>query len=270
MSKVDLEKTERQKKQNIRKLRSHKLENEKRPLQMLTCYDFQTATLLNETSLDLILVGDSLGNVVLGFENTLKVTPEMMSLFGAAVKRGAPDKFVVVDLPFGSTLYSERGMEIAATLMRETGAEAVKIEGANDKILPIVETLVKNGIPVMGHIGLIPQSLHQLGGYYRHGKNEKSANNLKEEAKNLEAAGCFSIVLECVEESLSKEITDSLRIPTIGIGSGKRTDGQVLVLNDLLGLGKDKVPSFVSPIANLYETKHKLIEDYLKAQSELS
>ncbi len=245
-------------------IRNFKKAKTKKNLEMLTCYDYQTATLLNSTDLDLILVGDSLGNVILGFDTTVEVTLDMMILFSKAVKKGAPEKFVIADMPFGSYSSVKKGLESATKIFQQTNVEAVKLEGAYPHELQLIERLTQIGIPVMGHIGLTPQSVHELGGYYMHGKDERSKIKLMNEAKALEKAGCFSIVLECVDKELSKEITNGLSIPTIGIGSGEDTDGQVLVINDLLHLGKNDPPKFCHPVANLFEEKRKLIEKYLK------
>lgn len=249
---------------DTRKIRAFKKETAGRTLQMLTCYDFQMAQLYNETELDLVLIGDSVGNVVLGMDHTIKVSLEMMTIFSKAVKKGAPDKFVIADLPFGTYATVEAGLENAIKLFQQSGVEAIKLEGAYPHECKLIERLTQIGIPVMGHIGLTPQSVHEQGGYYTHGKDEASKSKLMKEALALEAAGCFSIVLEFVEENLSQEITKALKIPTIGIGSGKHTDGQVLVINDLLHNGKKDPPKFCKPIGNLYEIKKKLIEDYLK------
>lgn len=250
------------KKHNLRDIRASKKKN----LQMLTCYDYQTAHLLNETDLDMILVGDSVGNVILGYETTVEVTLEEMIIFGKAVKRGAPDKFLILDLPFGTYSTISQGIHCATKLFKETRAEAIKLEGAFPYQLKLIERLTQTGIPVMGHIGLTPQSVHQLGGYYTHGKTENSAERLLNEAKSLEAAGVFSLVLEMVEENLATKITEGISIPTIGIGSGKNTDGQVLVINDLLKLGPKTPPKFCKPIADLYQKKRELINSYLKEQ----
>ncbi len=249
---------------NTRQIRSYKKSTNERDLQMLTCYDYQTAQLLDETTLDLILIGDSLGNVVLGYDYTIEVSVETMILFSKAVKKGAPHKFVIADLPFGSYASMELGLANAIRLFQQSGVEALKLEGAYPYELQLIERLTQIGIPVMGHIGLTPQSVHEQGGYFIHGKDERSQEKLIKEALNLEAAGCFSIVLEFVEENLAKKITENLKIPTIGIGSGAHTDGQVLVINDLLHLGKNDPPKFCKPIANLYETKKQLINEYLK------
>lgn len=250
------------KKLNVRDIRKAK----QGKIQVLTCYDFQTAQLLNETDLEMILVGDSVGNVILGYETTIEVSLTEMEIFGAAVKRGAPNKFVIVDMPFGSYSTITQGIHSATKLFQKTKAEAVKLEGAFPYQLKLIQRLTETGIPVMGHIGLTPQSVHQQGGYFTHGKTEDSAARLMREAKALEAAGVFSLVLECVEASLATKITQELSIPTIGIGSGKETDGQVLVINDLLKMGQRTPPKFCPPIANLYETKKELIEKYLKDQ----
>ncbi len=249
---------------NTRQIRSFKKEKTNRTLSMLTCYDFQTAQLLNETSLDLILVGDSLGNVILGYENTIEVTVDTMALFSKAVKRGASNKFVIADLPFGSYASMELGLANSIKLFQQSGVEALKLEGAFPYQLELIKRLTQIGIPVMGHIGLTPQSVHEQGGYFTHGKDISEQEKLMKEAFALEEAGCFSIVLECVEEKLATKITQQLKIPTIGIGSGTNTDGQVLVINDLLHLGKNDPPKFCKPIANLYETKKQLLSEYLK------
>lgn len=251
------------KKLNTRKIRNFKKMKENRSLQMLTCYDFQTAKLLNETPLDLVLVGDSLGNVILGYETTVSVSLTEMIIFTSAVKRGAKNKFVIGDLPFGAYNTIEDGLKNATELFQKSGCEAIKLEGAYDYQLELINRLTQVGIPVMGHIGLTPQSVHEQGGYYIHGKSDAAAISLMEKAKKLEKAGCFSVVLECIEASVSQAITNELTIPTIGIGSGNEVDGQVLVINDLLKLGSDYPPSFCEPIADLYTLKKDLITKYL-------
>lgn len=250
------------KKLNLRDIKKAKQTN----LQMLTCYDFQTAQIFNNTDLDMILVGDSLGNVVLGYETTVEVTLSDMETFGKAVRRGAPDKFLVVDLPFGTYSTVNQGVHSATKLFQTTKCEAIKLEGAFPYQLKLIERLTQTGIPVMGHIGLTPQSVHQLGGYFTHGKSEDDASRLMREARALQAAGCFSVVLEMVEPSVAAKITDELSIPTIGIGAGKKTDGQVLVINDLLKMGPRTPPKFCTPIADLYQLKTELINRYLQDQ----
>lgn len=250
------------KKLNLRDISKSKQNN----LQVLTCYDFQTASMLNQTNLDMILVGDSLGNVMLGYDTTIEVSLTEMEIFASAVRRGAPDKFLIVDMPFGSYSTIPQGIHSATKLFQKTHAEAIKLEGAFPYQLKLIERLTQTGIPVMGHIGLTPQSVHQLGGYFTHGKNETSADRLMKEAKALEAAGAFSIVLEMVDETVSTAISKALSIPTIGIGSGKKTDGQVLVINDLLKLGPKMPPKFCTPVADLFEFKKELINKYLESQ----
>ncbi len=250
------------KKLNLRDIKKAK----QKKLQVLTCYDFQTATLLNETDLDIILVGDSLGNVILGYETTIEVTLNEMEIFGKAVRRGAPDKFLVLDLPFGSYSTVSQGVYSATKLFQSTKCEGIKLEGAFPYQLKLIERLTQTGIPVMGHIGLTPQSVHQLGGYFTHGKDEDEASRLMRQAKALENAGCFSIVFEMIEEHVAAKITQELQIPSIGIGSGQQTDGQVLVINDLLKMGPATPPRFCKPLADLYELKKNLIVRYLQEQ----
>ncbi len=250
------------KKLNVRDIRKSKGQK----LQILTCYDFQTAILLNETDLDMILVGDSVGNVILGYDTTVEVSLEEMIIFGKAVRKGAPEKFLILDMPFGSYSTISQGIKSGTALFQQTKAEALKLEGAFPYQLQLIERLTQTGIPVMGHIGLTPQSVHQQGGYFTHGKTEASATRLMAEAKALEAAGVFSLVLECVEENLATEISKTISIPTIGIGSGKNTDGQVLVINDLLKMGPKTPPKFCPPIADLYAVRKDLIAQYLKDQ----
>lgn len=251
-----------------RDIKKRKLNLGRKPLSMLTCYDFQTAQLLNETDLDLILVGDSVGNVILGYDTTVEVTLNDMITFGTAVKKGAPNKFTVVDLPFGTYSSMETALKNSTELFQKTKAEALKLEGAFPYQLEVIERLTQNGIAVMGHIGLTPQSVHQQGGYYTHGKTQSDEERLIEEAKNLEAAGCFAIVLECVSSKTSQKISETISIPTIGIGSGQATDGQVLVINDLLKTGPHTPPKFCTPISDLYKIKKGLINQYLSTFQE--
>lgn len=251
------------KKHNTRSIKKNKISKNCNPLSMLTCYDYQSAQLLNETDLDLILVGDSVGNVILGYETTVEVTLQDMITFGSAVKRGAKDKFVVVDLPFGTYSIADDAIRNSVKLFQKTKCEALKLEGASANHLEIIRSLTATGIPIMGHIGLTPQSVHELGGYYQHGKTEQEGARLLKQAKDLQDAGCFAIVLECITPLISAMITKEIKIPTIGIGSGKEVDGQVLVLNDLLKMGKENPPSFCSPVSDLFELKKSHISNYL-------
>ena len=253
---------------NLRTLKSFKRKETKKTLQMLTCYDYQTATMLNETTLDMILVGDSLGNVILGHPTTIPVTIEEMKIFSRAVTRGATKKFIVADMPFGSYPYLNKGIDNAIDLYQYSQAQALKLEGACDETLKIISAIINNGIPVMGHIGLTPQSVHQMGGFYTHGKDEKNKQAIKKQAWQLYEAGCFSIVLECVEKTLAQEITDELPIPIIGIGSGRETDGQVLVINDLFRMGADRPPQFCQPIDDFFTRMKTMVEDYIQNQKD--
>tara|TARA_R110000868_G_scaffold16687_7_gene74191 strand:- start:259 stop:1071 length:813 start_codon:yes stop_codon:yes gene_type:complete len=246
-----------------REIRKRKISSGASVLQMLTCYDYQSAKMLAATSVDMILVGDSVGNVILGYDTTIPVTIDDMKTFACAVRRGAPEKFLVVDLPFGATATFDEGIKNSVELFRTTGAQALKVEGASDHVVSIIRRLSETGVAVMGHIGLTPQSVHELGGYFTHGKSTDSAHRLLEEAIKLEQAGAFALVLECVDATTATMISEKIRIPTIGIGSGDQVDGQVLVLNDLLGLSPDPAPKFVRPVANLFETKRQLVENYL-------
>jgi 3-methyl-2-oxobutanoate hydroxymethyltransferase len=231
---------------------------------MLTCYDFQMAKLLSESQVDCLLIGDSLGNVVLGFDDTTSTTVEHISLFASAVKRGAPNKFLIADLPFGSFSTLELGLENSIKIFKESRVDAVKFEGANDTELELTKRLTQVGIPVVGHIGLQPQKVKELGGYFIQGKTQDSKDELLAQAKKLEQAGAFMLVLECVTEDIAELITKELHIPTIGIGSGKKTSGQVLVINDLLNDCYNTPPSFCTPEVDVFSLKKKGIEIFLE------
>jgi 3-methyl-2-oxobutanoate hydroxymethyltransferase len=218
---------------------------------MLTAYDAPTARILDEAGVPVLLVGDSVANNVLGFEDTLPVTMEQMLHHTAAVARGATRAMVVADMPFLSYQVSVGdGVRNAGRFLKEAGAEAVKIEGPQHDL---IHRLVDLGIPVMAHIGLTPQSVHGMGGYRVQGRGEEAARKLLDQAHSLEKAGAFSIVVEGVPGALGAEITSELQIPTIGIGAGAGTDAQVLVINDLLGLN-EHVPRFAKPYADLRST----------------
>jgi len=248
---------------SLKKLSNYKIRNSKNFFHALTCYDFQTAELLSETSVEMILVGDSAGNVVLGHQSPVHVTVEEMIMIGRSVVRGAKGKFILIDMPFGSCMTVDEGLKNAKKMIQETGAQAVKIEGVNTINLQLIERLVEIGIPVMGHTGLMPQSLNVQGGFYMHGKTEESKDRLLKECELYQKAGAFSVVLECVDAKLAEEITQKIDILTVGIGSGKGTDGQILVINDLLGLGKEAPPKFCPPHANLYQIKKDFLNQYL-------
>jgi 3-methyl-2-oxobutanoate hydroxymethyltransferase len=228
----------------------------------LTAYDYPTARLLDEAGVDIILVGDSLGMVVLGYENTLPVTMEEMLHHTRAVRRGVRRALVVADMPYGSFHLSlEESVRSAVRFMKEAGAEAVKIEGG-ERRLELISRFVETEIPVMGHIGLTPQSLHALGGFRVQGKTTEAADQLVRDAHAVEAAGAFSIVLESVPREIAAHITQELRIPTIGIGAGPECDGQVLVFHDLVGLTQGGVPKFARRYANLAESISRGAREY--------
>ncbi|MCC6548010.1 3-methyl-2-oxobutanoate hydroxymethyltransferase [Candidatus Sumerlaeota bacterium] len=209
----------------------------KRPIVVLTAYDAPMGQLADTGSADVVLVGDSVGQVIHGFDTTLPVTMEMMILHTQAVARGVKRAIIVADMPFMSYQVSaEQTLVNAGRLMKEGGAEAVKLETNNERILGIMRSIVEAGIPVMAHIGLTPQSIHAMGGYKVQGRKSEDAIRLKELALKVQEAGAFAVVLELMPRELAKEISASLRIPTIGIGAGSDCDGQVLVLTDLLGI----------------------------------
>ncbi|MBN39775.1 MAG: 3-methyl-2-oxobutanoate hydroxymethyltransferase [Acidimicrobiaceae bacterium] len=243
------------------KISSYKVRDGNSPLVMLTAYDAPGAKMVTEAGADIILVGDSLGMVVLGYDDTLKVTIDDMAHHTAAVARAEPDAFVVADLPWLSYHISpEETVKNAAQLIR-AGAQAVKLEGGYDRI-PMIEAICKAEIPVMGHLGLTPQSILSLGGYKIQGKTTNAAITISNEAKALAHAGCFGIVLECVPSVVGKLITESIDIPTIGIGAGPDCDGQVLVFHDLLGINQDLQPKFVRTYANLKETTIEALKSF--------
>ena len=232
-------------------------------ISVLTAYDFFSAKLLDECEIDIILVGDSLGNVILGYDDTTKVTMEDMLHHTSAVSRGVKRALIVADMPFLSYHLGEyKAIENAGKLISQGGANAVKLEGGSE-VAETVQSIVNAGIPVMGHIGLTPQSVNQLGGYGVQGKTEAQANKLIEDAKKLEACGAFAIVLECIPSELAEKITKSITIPTIGIGAGANCDGQVLVTHDMLGICGGYVPSFVKKYANLDVNIKEAITQYI-------
>ena len=229
----------------------------------LTAYDYSTAKSLDEAGVDLILVGDSLAQVALGHENTLQITMDEMLHHAKAVVRGVRNALVAVDMPFLSYQISKKEALLNAGKFLQIGAKAVKLEGAGDVILKIIKRLVEIGIPVMGHIGFTPQSVHALGGNRVQGKTVESAKDLLKQAKDLEKAGCFSIVIEMVPQETAELITESLSIPTIGIGAGPSCDGQILVTDDLLGKYLDFKPSFVRRYAEIGKESEQAIKNFI-------
>ncbi len=231
-------------------------------LTMLTAYDYSTAKLIDESGVNSILVGDSLGNVILGYEDTVSVTMEDMIHHGAAVARGAKNALVVIDMPFMSYQSSVYDAVVnAGRLMKEGRANAVKLEGGKD-VCPQIEAITKAGIPVVAHIGFTPQSVNAFGGNRVQGKNEEAARKLIEDAEAVEEAGAFAVVLECVPSKLAAIITSKLHIPTIGIGAGSECDGQVLVYQDMLGMFSDFKPKFVKHFGNAGEVMRNAFTAY--------
>jgi len=230
---------------------------------MLTAYDYPTAAAMDEAGIDIILVGDSLGMVVLGYDSTLPVTMEDMIHHTKAVSRAAKRAMVIGDMPFMSYQASvEEAVRNAGRFMQEAGAHGVKLEGGRE-VADVTRRIVQAGIPVMAHIGLTPQSVHQLGGYRVQGKDHASATRLLDDAKILEEAGAFSVVLECVPAALAEKITASLSISTIGIGGGIHCDGQVLVVHDMLGLFERFTPKFVKKYASLNVQIKEAVAQYV-------
>ncbi len=246
--------------------REAKVKGEK--LAMLTAYDYSTAKLQDEAGINGILVGDSLGNVVLGYDDTISVTMEDMIHHGAAVARGAKDALVVIDMPFMSYQTSVYDALVnAGRLMKEGRANAVKLEGGAE-VCPQIKAITDAGIPVMAHIGLTPQSINAFGGFKVQGKSEAAAQKLIEDAKAVEEAGAFAVVLECVPAKLAAMVTEKIGIPTIGIGAGAGCDGQILVYQDMLGMFSDFTPKFVKRYAEAGQVMKSAFVEYIKEVQE--
>lgn len=244
---------------NILEFQDRKTKGQK--ISMLTCYDYSFAKIANDSEIDSLLVGDSLAMVMHGYPTTLNASVEMMALHTAAVAKGAPKKLIVADLPFMSYRKSLGENMTAIEQIMKAGAQAVKLEGAAGN-LDLIRHCVDSGVPVMGHLGLTPQSVHQLGGFKVQGRNEKAQALIKEQARQMQEAGAFSVVLECVPSFLAREITQELAIPTIGIGAGPDCDGQVLVLQDMLGMNNDFAPKFLRKYLNACEDIKKAFNQY--------
>lgn len=242
-------------------LRSMKVKGEK--ISMLTAYDFTIATLVDAGGIDTILVGDSASNVMAGHETTLPITLDQMIYHAQCVVRGAKRALVVVDLPFGTYQSDpQKALDSAVRVMKESGAHAIKIEGGKE-IEKSISRIVKAGIPVMGHLGLTPQSIYQFGSYKVRAKEDAEAQKLMDDAKLLEELGCFSLVMEKIPADLATKVTQSINIPTIGIGAGNGTDGQVLVVHDMLGLNNEFKPKFVRKYLNLEDQIVSAIGQYV-------
>ncbi len=253
-------------KQTVTTIQKMKENNQK--ISMLTAYDYTTAKLIDEAGVNMILVGDSLGMTMLGYENTLEVTMEDMIHHGRAVSRGVKETMVVVDMPFMSYQTSVYDAVVnAGRLVKEGGAHAVKLEGG-ERVCPQIKAITEASIPVCAHLGLTPQSVNEFGGFKVQGKSLDAAKTLMEDAKKVEEAGAFAIVLECVPDKLAKKITESVSIPTIGIGAGPDCDGQVLVYQDMLGMYGDMQPKFVKQFDQVGEAMKQAFSNYCKEVSD--
>lgn len=239
-----------------------------RPVVMVTAYDFPTGRLADEAGVDAILVGDSLGNTVLGFADTIPVTIDHMLHHTAAVRRGVERALLIADMPFMTYKISpEQALENAARFVQESGAESVKLEGGREAC-PAVRRIVDAGIPVLGHIGLTPQSVHALGGMRMQGRDEAAAERLVQDALALQDAGCYAVVVECVPWEVGRRVTEALEVPTIGIGAGAACSGQVLVLSDLIGLGEGKAPKFVKQYGRVGAAIKRAVRAYAREVRE--
>lgn len=250
---------------NILDLITRKKEGKK--ISMVTCYDYTSALIAAKTNIDIVFVGDSLSMTMHGHENTVNCTVDMMALHIRAVAKGAPNKFILGDLPF---LALRKGFESAMNAVEklmQAGANALKFEGFVDDS-NLLKHIVDSGVPVMGHVGLTPQFIHQFGGFRVQGKDDASAEKIFQEAVALERAGCFAVVLECVPTELAKKITETLEVPTIGIGAGPYTDGQVLVWQDLLGMNPGFKPKFVKTYFNVFDSIFGALNAYDKEVKE--
>jgi 3-methyl-2-oxobutanoate hydroxymethyltransferase len=251
---------------DVKKVTTHTLEKmkeKKEKISMITAYDFSFAKIFDASGIDVILVGDSASNVMAGHETTLPITLDQMIYHASSVIRGVNRSLVVVDMPFGSyQSNSKEALVSAFRIMKETGAHAVKLEGG-EEVLESVKRIIAAGVPVMGHLGLTPQSIYKFGTYTVRAKEETEAEKLRHDAKLLEEAGCFAIVLEKIPATLAKEVSESLHIPTIGIGAGKYCDGQVLVMHDLLGINTEFKPRFLRQYLNLNELITEAVHQYI-------
>lgn len=249
----------------------YKMKADQEKITMITAYDYPAAKQSEEAGIDMILVGDSLGMVVLGYASTTQVTMEDMVHHARAVRRGAQDTFMVVDMPFMSYHASkESAVQNAVALFQQSDAQAVKVEGASEETLALINTITNGGIPVVGHLGLTPQTVNVMGGYKVQGKDEVTSKKLLEDAKQLTDAGICMLVLECVPKELAALITESIAVPTIGIGAGGSCDGQVLVYHDLLQYGDHRLPKFVKSYASFGKTGVEAIQAYVTDVREKS
>ena len=252
---------------DIKKVTTHTLEKMKQKgekISMITAYDYSFARIFDAAGIDVILVGDSASNVMAGHETTLPITLDQMIYHAASVIRGVSRSLVVVDMPFGSyQSNSKEALVSAFRIMKETGAHAVKLEGG-EEVLESVKRIIAAGVPVMGHLGLTPQSIYKFGTYTVRAREEAEAEKLKRDAMQLQEAGCFGIVLEKIPATLAREVSESLHIPTIGIGAGKYTDGQVLVMHDMLGINTEFKPRFLRQYLNMNELVTGAVQQYIQ------
>ena len=240
-----------------------KMKEQGEKISMITSYDYSMATIVDGAGIDIILVGDSAANVMAGHKTTLPITLDQMIYHASSVVRGVERAFVVCDMPFGTYQGDPiTALHSAVRIMKESGSDGVKLEGG-EEIIDSVKKILTAGIPVMGHLGLTPQSVHQLGGYSVQAKEEAAAEKLIADAKLLEEAGCFAVVLEKIPATLAKRVSEALTIPTIGIGAGAGTDGQVLVVHDMLGINKGFSPKFLRRYANLHDVMTEAVEHYI-------
>ena len=250
------------------KIRQMKINGEK--IAMLTSYDFTLASLVDEAGIDMLLVGDSASNVVCGNMYTLPITVDEMIFLTKGVVRAAQHALVVCDMPFGSYQVSEEeAVRNAIKILKESDCDAVKLEGG-EEILPAIRHMIQSGVPVMGHLGLTPQSVNQFGGYGLRAKEDKEAEKLIHDAKLLEEAGCFSIVLEKIPSALAEKVTKAVSCPVIGIGAGNKCDGQVLVLHDMLGINQGFKPKFLRHFASLGDEIKTAVDTYIEAVKDSS
>ena len=251
---------------DVKRITTHTLQRMKasgQKISMLTAYDFSFAKIFDHAGIDVILVGDSASNVMAGHETTLPITLEQMIYHASSVIRGVKRCLVVVDIPFGSYQSNiDIALASAIRIMKETGAHAVKLEGG-EEVIESVRKIISAGIPVMAHLGLTPQSIYKFGTYSVRAQEEEEANKLKRDAKLLQEAGCFALVLEKIPAALGKEVSLSLTIPTLGIGAGKYCDGQVLVMHDMLGITTEFKPRFLRQYLNIQELATKAVQQYI-------
>jgi 3-methyl-2-oxobutanoate hydroxymethyltransferase len=252
---------------DIKKITTNTLQKMKangEKISMITAYDYSFARIFDAAGVDVILVGDSASNVMAGHETTLPITLDQIIYHASSVIRGVNRSLVVVDLPFGSYQSNSReALASAIRIMKETGAHAIKLEGG-EEVLESASRILAAGVPVMGHLGLTPQSIYKFGTYTVRAKEEEEAEKLKKDAKLLEQAGCFAMVLEKIPASLAKEVSESVSVPTIGIGAGRHCDGQVLVMHDMLGINTEFKPRFLRQYLNLHEQITGAVQQYIK------